>query len=85
MLRESANLVGIELGILLQTDAEDRGFLQVAGRVFRSNKPVLYLCRLEGTADSKYISECVSTLNTYTREIKFENFTGFTNEIPQLL
>lgn len=84
MLRESANLFGIEVGLLAQVDSEDRGFLQVAGRVFRSNQPVLYILRLVSpnthSPDELYVKSCLDTLSEYATYHKLEDIYGFKKE-----
>lgn len=80
MLRESMNLEGIELGIMVQLDNNQKSFYQTTGRVLRARFPEYYLFYVEDTQDEVYVRNALENFNkellTY---ITFENLMNKEN------
>lgn len=55
MFRESMNLNNIEKGLIVQLDNGKLSFIQMLGRVFRSNFPEMHIMVLKDTQDEKYL------------------------------
>lgn len=62
MLRESVNLRNIDIGVITQLDSKELSFVQMLGRCFRSETPILYVLCMKDTRDEAY-------LNTALKEI----------------
>jgi len=56
MAREGMNLELIQLGVIIQLDAESLGFIQMMGRVLRANNPHIFILVAQGTQDDKYFN-----------------------------
>lgn len=56
MLREGMNLSNIQAGIITQLDNKKLSFIQMLGRVFRSEFPVCYIIVVEDTQDEVYLN-----------------------------
>ena len=54
MFRESVNLVKVEKGLIVQLDNKELSFIQMLGRVFRSEFPEMHIMVLKDTRDQKY-------------------------------
>lgn len=64
MLKESMNIVEIEAGMMIQTDAKtDRGSVQGLGRCLRGEDPQFYFLRLKDTVDERYVKKAISSLD----------------------
>lgn len=55
MIQEGQNLVGIEAGIIVQLDGQDRAFVQKFGRSMRANEPTQYIFYYKNTRDEIYV------------------------------
>lgn len=62
MLRQGTNLKGIEAGIICQLDSKPLSFIQMCGRVFRSDKPLVFVLVAKGTIDEVYWNSAVKGL-----------------------
>lgn len=58
MVRQGTNLEGIEMGVITQLDSKELSFVQMMGRIFRSNKPVLFVFVTKDTVDEVYWETC---------------------------
>lgn len=56
MLQEGQNLEGIEAGIIIQLDGQERGFVQKAGRAMRAESPLVFILYYKGTRDEDYLN-----------------------------
>lgn len=66
MIRESANLTDIEVGIMTQLDSKKLSFTQVLGRLLRGENPVIYVMCVKNTQDEKYLQPILdSPLSKY--------------------
>jgi superfamily II DNA or RNA helicase len=54
MLRESMNLRNIEVGYIVQLDNQEKSFVQMLGRSFRSINPLVYVFTCKNTVDEGY-------------------------------
>lgn len=54
MLREGINLTDIEKGLIIQLDSSIESYLQMLGRMLRSEFPEIHLIKLSNTQDEKY-------------------------------
>jgi superfamily II DNA or RNA helicase len=63
MLRQGTNLEGIQMGIITQLDSKQLSFTQMMGRVFRSERPVLFVFTVRNTIDDVYWEECSKDLD----------------------
>lgn len=63
MLRQGTNLDGIEMGIICQLDSKELSFIQMMGRVFRSDDPVLFVFVTKDTVDEIYWEACTKDLD----------------------
>ena len=54
MLRESMNLRNIDVGYIIQLDNQEKSFIQMLGRSFRSLKPIVYVITCKDTVDESY-------------------------------
>jgi len=64
MMRESMNLVNIEKGLIVQLDSVKLSFIQMLGRVFRSNVPEMHIIVWKDTQDEKYLDNVMKGFNT---------------------
>lgn len=63
MLRQGTNLSGIQMGIIAQLDSKQLSFTQMMGRIFRSERPVLFVFVARDTIDEVYWGECSKDLD----------------------
>ena len=71
MLQEGQNLNGIEAGIIIQLDGEERSFIQRFGRSLRADDPVQYIFYYKGTRDEEYLQNALKGIDQqYVRQIK---------------
>ena len=63
MLQEGVNLTGIEVGVIVQLDGEERSFIQRFGRTLRSDSPVQYIIYYKGTRDEEYLSKALENID----------------------
>lgn len=61
--QEGLNLSGIEAGILMQLDSEEKSYHQICGRVFRSKEPQLHVIVIKNTRDEEYFDKIKQTIN----------------------
>lgn len=59
MFRESINLVNVEKGLNIQLDNVKLTFIQILGRVFRSEFPEMHLMVFKGTQDEVYFKNVI--------------------------
>lgn len=70
MFREAINLVKIEKGLIIQLDSVKLSFIQMLGRVFRSDIPEMHVMVYNGTQDEKYLNNVLEGFDTkYVQEI----------------
>lgn len=63
MLKESVNLAGIEIAIIIQLDNVERSFLQISGRSLRSIAPEVYVLYVKNTQDETYVKTVLENFN----------------------
>lgn len=63
MFRESVNLFNIEKGLIVQLDNVKLSFIQMLGRVFRSDIPEMHLIIFKNTQDEKYLKTVLNGFN----------------------
>lgn len=74
MLRSGVNLAGIQAGIITQLDSKSLSFVQMVGRVFRSDDPILYVLVAKGTNDERYFETCLEGFDTkYLETLDFND------------
>lgn len=64
MFRESMNLVDIEKGFIVQLDNVKLSFIQMLGRVFRSDLPEMHILILKDTRDESYLKKVLEGFNS---------------------
>ena len=64
MLRESMNLTEVDLGIITQLDNKKLSFIQMLGRVFRSELPECYVLVVKDTQDEVYLNTVLEGFDT---------------------
>jgi superfamily II DNA or RNA helicase len=64
MLRESMNLNGIEVGVIVQLDNQSASLEQMGGRIMRSIAPEIYILVLRGTKDEDYFDKATRSLSS---------------------
>lgn len=70
MLRESMNLRGIEVGYVGQLDRQQKSTIQMFGRCFRSEEPLMYVFIAKGTVDESYAQVALDSVpEKYISEI----------------
>lgn len=70
MFRESINLAGIRKGLIIQLDNVKLSFIQMLGRVFRSNIPEMHVMVIKDTQDEKYLETVLNGFDMkYVKEI----------------
>lgn len=71
MLQEGENLNGIQAGIIIQLDGEERSFIQRFGRSLRADAPVQYIFYYRNTRDAEYLQNALKDIDRrYVMEIK---------------
>ncbi len=68
-LRESANLVDIEEGLIVQIDNKLRSPIQMVGRILRGSTPVVYILCVVNTTDDAYVRTHLKNLNHVRKSI----------------
>lgn len=63
MLQEGVSLNDIQVGIIVQLDGVERGFVQKFGRTLRAEKPVQYILYYKGTKDETYLKNALEGIN----------------------
>lgn len=71
MLVEGVTLTDIEAGIIVQLDGNDRQFIQKSGRMYRSEKPLIYIFYYKGTRDEEYLQKALEGINE--EYVEYEN------------
>lgn len=75
MLQEGMNLTGIEAGIIIQLDGEERAFIQKFGRTLRADSPEQYIIYFRATRDEEYLQNALESIDkNYIKEIQYEHF-----------
>lgn len=70
MLQEGMNLCNIEIGIIIQLDGQERGFIQKFGRSLRAKSPVQYIFYFKDTQDENYLKNVLNNVdNNYISTI----------------
>lgn len=70
MFREGMNLFNIEKGLITQLDNVKLSFIQMLGRVFRSDIPEMHIIVFKDTQDEKYLETVLEGFNLdYVTEI----------------
>lgn len=64
MLQEGQNLVDIDAGVIIQLDAQDKGFVQKSGRALRAKEPVLLVFYYKNTRDQEYMLNIASGVSS---------------------
>lgn len=64
MFRESINLVNVEKGLIVQLDNVKLSFIQMLGRVFRSDIPEMHIIVFEGTKDISYLKNVMTGMSS---------------------
>ena len=76
MLQEGQNLTGIEAGIIVQLDGQERAFVQKFGRSLRADDPVQFIFYYKGTRDMDYLDNVLEGINNeYITEV--DNLVDF--------
>lgn len=69
MLQEGVNLTGIEAGVIIQLDGEERAFIQKFGRTLRADSPEQYIIYFRATRDEEYLQNALESIDkNYIRE-----------------
>lgn len=63
MLQEGQNLVGIDAGIIVQLDGQERVFIQKFGRTLRSDSPEQHIFYYGNTRDEEYLNNALEDIN----------------------
>lgn len=63
MGQEGLNLRGIEVGIIVQLDGEERGWIQKSGRIYRAEHPVIYVFYVKDTRDEEFYKNAIDGIN----------------------
>lgn len=70
MLQEGQNLKGIEVGIIIQLDGNERSFIQKFGRSMRAEDPIQYIFYYKYTRDEEYLENVLEGIDKeYIKEI----------------
>lgn len=70
MLQEGQNLNGIEAGIIIQLDGNERAFIQKFGRSMRAEDPIQYIFYYKYTRDEEYLEKVLEGIDKeYIKEI----------------
>jgi superfamily II DNA or RNA helicase len=72
MLQEGMNLKGIEVGVITQLDACERGYLQKFGRILRSSEPIVYVLYYENTRDEAFLENVLNGIDK--KYIEYEDY-----------
>lgn len=71
MLVEGVTLTDIEAGIIVQLDGNERQFIQKSGRMYRSERPLIYIFYYKGTRDEEYLQKALEGINE--EYVEYEN------------
>ena len=63
MGQEGLNLKDIEVGIIVQLDGEERGWIQKSGRIYRAEHPVIYVLYVKDTRDEDFYRNAIYGIN----------------------
>ena len=63
MLQEGQNLTGIEAGVIVQLDGQERAFVQKFGRSLRATDPVQFIFYYKDTKDTKYLENVLKGID----------------------
>ncbi len=63
MLQEGQNLTGIEVGIIIQLDGQERAFIQKFGRSLRAEDPIQFIFYYENTRDTEYLQNVLEGID----------------------
>lgn len=75
MLQEGVNLTGIEAGVIIQLDGEERAFIQKFGRTLRADSPEQYIIYFRATRDEEYLQNALESIDkNYIKEVPYEHF-----------
>jgi superfamily II DNA or RNA helicase len=70
MLQEGQNLNGIEVGIIIQLDGNERAFIQKFGRSMRAEDPIQYIFYFKYTRDEEYLNKVLEGIDKeYIKEV----------------
>lgn len=70
MLQEGQNLNGIEVGVIIQLDGNERSFIQKFGRSMRAEDPIQYIFYYKYTRDEEYLEKVLEGIDKeYIKEI----------------
>ncbi len=70
MAQEGLNLVDIDLGIIIQLDGYERGWIQKMGRVFRAKDPLQFIYYYKDTKDTDYLNKVIEGMDkNYIQEL----------------
>lgn len=70
MGQEGLNLRDIEVGIIVQLDGEERGWIQKSGRIYRAEHPLIYVFYVRNTRDEEYYKSAIEGIKPeYIREM----------------
>ena len=70
MGQEGLNLKDIEVGVIIQLDGEERGWIQKSGRIYRAEHPVIYVLYVKDTRDEEYFKNAIEGINPdYIKEV----------------
>jgi superfamily II DNA or RNA helicase len=64
MATEGLNLTDIQAGIIVQLDGKERLFIQKAGRVLRSDYPIIYIIYYKNTQDEVYLKQALENIDS---------------------
>lgn len=74
MLQEGVNLTGIEAGVIIQLDGEERAFIQKFGRTLRADSPEQYIIYFKATRDEEYLNNALESIDkNYIREYEISD------------
>ena len=63
MLQEGQNLTGIEAGVIVQLNGQERAFVQKFGRSLRATDPVQFIFYYKDTRDTEYLENVLEGIN----------------------
>ena len=63
MGQEGLNLRDIEVGVIVQLDGEERGWIQKSGRIYRAEHPVIYVFYVKNTRDEEFYKNAIEGIN----------------------
>ena len=76
MLQEGQNLKDIEIGIIIQLDGIDRGFIQKFGRSLRAENPIQFIIVFKYTKDDDFLKNVTEEIDS-----KYINFISSLDEV----